>query len=83
MSSLKDFRSTQIVDYQKAVQSCPPVSKLLLEHIKKMFSRRSIKPTEITMQQELVYQAGIDKVIEYLRGQNERQEKAITETRTK
>ena len=83
MNSLKDLRSAQIVDYEKAVRSCPPVSKALLAHLEKMFSRKMIKPTEPTMQQELVYQAGIDKVIEYLRKQNDRQEREVASTRTK
>jgi len=83
MSSLKDFRSPQTVDYEKALRDCPGVSKQLIAYLERMFSRKSIKPTEPTMQQELVYQAGIDKVLEHLRSQNERQEQEIKIGRTK
>ena len=83
MSSLKDLRSAQTADYNKALSQCPPVSKQLLAYLDKMFTRRLIKPTEPTMQQELVYQAGVDKVIEHLRSNNERQEKEVASTRTK
>jgi hypothetical protein len=88
VSLLDDLRSkTNTVGdteaYKKALGDCPPVSAGLLAYLDKMFSRRSIKPNEPTMQQELVFQAGVDKVLQHLRGQNERQEQDIRSQRTK
>lgn len=88
MSLLNDLRSkneiinkviqdTKISDYNKMLLTCPPISERLLQYLEKMFSRRYIKPNDPCMQQELVFQAGIDKVIQHLRSQNERQEKEI------
>ncbi len=90
-SLLNDLRSAQKIeirdkgleDYVRVIQECPPVSNIMLEHLDKMFSRKSIKPTSPTMEQELVYQAGIDKVLAYLRSANERQEKEQQEIRTR
>lgn len=89
MSLLNDLRSKSnpIKDevteaYNRTLRECPPVSAALIAYLEKMFARRYIKPNEPMMQQELVYQAGVDKVIQHLRSQNERQEKEIKNPRT-
>ena len=69
--------------FNKALRECPPVSAALLMYLEKMFARKQIKPNDPTMQQELVFQAGIDKVVMHLRSQNDRQENEIREARTK
>ena len=90
MSLLSDLRSktkqtaeANTKDYQKALRECPPVSASLVAYLEKMFSRRQIKPNDPTMQQELVFQAGVDKVIMHLRSQNDMQEQRVREERTK
>jgi len=89
-SLLNDLRSHQITasakateDYLSAIQECPPVSNAMIEHLKKMYTRKIIKPTSSTMSQELIYQAGIDKIITYLENANTRQEKEQQDIRTK
>ena len=89
-SSLKDLKSRirdkpdeAIEAYQRALNECPPVSSALLAYLDKMFARRKIKPNDPTMQQELVFQAGIDNVVMHLRSQNERQERNVKQIRTK
>ncbi len=69
--------------YQKALRECPPVSAALLAYLDNMFARKPIPPTSPSLQQELVFQAGIDKVLMHLRSRNEQQERNIRETRTK
>lgn len=83
MSSLDDLRSKHLKDYNTAILKCPPVSKQLLDYLEKMFSKKAIKPTSPTMEQELVYQAGIDQIINHLRNQNARQEDEIMKKRIK
>lgn len=89
-SLLEDLRSKKMttVDaqaeaYNKALLDCPPVSAALIVYLNRMFARRYIKPNDPTMQQELVFQAGIDKVVQHLGNQNDRQEKEIRDSRTK
>lgn len=87
MSLLEDLRSRQKSDktlmYQQVVDECPPISKALLVYLEKLFARKTIHHLEPMMQQALVFQAGIDKVINHLRSRNEAQEKEIKSTRTK
>lgn len=90
MSSLLDdlrlqqhTKAKQLVDYEKTISECPPVSKALIQYIERMFSRKLILPTSPSMQQELVYQAGIDKVIAHLRSQNDKQERTLRESHVK
>ena len=90
MSLLDDLKSKHLTkdkdslsNYNKAIRECPPVPKALLEYLDRMFSRKMIRPTSPTMEQELVYQAGIDNIIQHLRSQNDRQEQEIRQSRTK
>lgn len=89
-SLLEDFRSknkqkadASLDEYNAACRTCPPVSQLLLDHLDMMFSRKDVHHTDPTMSQQLIIQAGIDKVIKHLRRQNDRQEKEAREARTK
>lgn len=86
MSSLGSSKSKlidqRVQSYIEATQQCPPVSKALIAHLDKMFSAKSIPPTSPSMQQELVFQAGIEKVKDYLKDQNARQERDIKEIHT-
>ena len=86
-TSLESLRSQhnpgRTAEYQKEIAQCPPISKLLLAHLRKMFSRPTLKPTKDTMAQELIYQHGIDKVLDYLETVNERQENEIRKERVK
>jgi hypothetical protein len=89
MSLLNDLRSRnstpdEVTDaYDKAVRECPPVSASLIAYLEKMFSLKYIKPNVPTMQQQLVFQAGQDRIIKHLRSQNERQEQEVRSIRTK
>ena len=87
-SLLDDLKSRQpikttLADYQKSLSECPPVSKALIEYLERMFSRKVINPTSASMQQELVFQAGIDSVLLHLRNRNDRQEELIRVDRVK
>lgn len=82
-SKNRDSTDTVAEAFNKALRECPPVSAALLMYLEKMFARKQINPTNPSMQQELVYQAGIDKVVMHLRSQNDRQEREVRETRIK
>lgn len=88
MSLLNDLKSKQKkkslddVAYARALQDCPPVSAALLAYLDKMFARKYIEPNNPNMSQELIFQAGIDKIKNHLRTQNDRQEKEIRDNRT-
>lgn len=72
----------RVKDYTDAIHSCPPVSKALIAHLDRMFSRKTVLPTSPSMQQELVFQAGIEKIKDYLKEQNARQERETSELQT-
>ncbi len=89
-SLLDDFKSKQAIKqleqdkaYDVAVRECPPVSRQLLAHLDKMFHRRQIPPTSPSLANELIFQAGINQIKDYLRMQNSRQEEDFINTRTK
>lgn len=68
---------------QQRVAQCPPVSKVLLEHLKQMFAPRQLKPSDPSLVNELVMQHGVERVIKYLEARNAEQEKNTRESFTK
>ncbi len=82
-SLLDDFKLSRSTEYRKLEQECPPISQQLLGHLDKMFARKTILPTSPTIGNELIYQAGVEKVLDYLRRQNGRQEDRIRADRIK
>jgi hypothetical protein len=54
--------------------ACPPIQPLLIQHLKQRFQpARKIRPDHPQLQQLLMVQYGVEKVIDYLEGQYDRQ----------
>lgn len=74
-SPLEATRRKILSDYEKQVQGAPPVSRALLLHIESMFYPPDVSPGDPNIKEKLVFQHGIERVLKYLRGLHERQEK--------
>jgi len=77
MSSLTDFKNKRLQDYEQRVSQAPPISAALLQHMESMFVPERLNPDDPYMNNKLVFQAGINRVLDYMRGLHERQEKEI------
>ncbi len=75
IQDIKIVPGRSVEECQKMIEGAPPVSVMLLDYIERMFKAKAINPTSPTMQQELIYQAGIEKVKMHLRSLHEQQSK--------
>ena len=71
---LYEFREKHLKEYEQVIDSAPPVSKALLHHIESMFVPAEIHPGDPGIKEKLVFQHGIERVLNYMRGLHERQE---------
>lgn len=78
-SALENFRGKGLKEYEQVVADAPPVSAALLRHIQNMFSPPEIPPGDPTMEQKLVFQHGIERVLRYMKSLHDRQEKYAKE----
>lgn len=66
-------------EFLKKVNQCPAVSRQLIHHLKQMFAQKQISPATPSISNELIFQHGIDRVINYLEARNADQEKDTRE----
>lgn len=83
MTSLEDLRQKRLDDFLQKIDNFPPVSAQLVAAVSAMFTPEKIHPSDPQMANKLIYQAGIDSVIDFLRKRHERQEAEIRREYTK
>ena len=84
MSALSDFKQNtvdpRLVDFERINNEAPAVSKVMLRHLEQVFQPIPIQPGKTPyLSDHLIFQAGVNSVIEHMRGLNERQERAARE----
>ena len=78
-SALEHLRGKGLKEYEQMIEAAPPVSAALLRHIDNMFVPPDIPPDDPAMEQKLVFQHGIERVLKYLKNLHDRQEKYAKE----
>ena len=74
-SALENLRGRGLKEYEQIQEGAPPVSAALLRHIENMFTPPDVSPGDPAMEQKLVFQHGIERVIKYLKNLHNRHEK--------
>ena len=72
-SPLEVTRHKAVHEYQKTIESAPPISALLLLHLNQMFSPPELNPGDPEISQKLIYQHGVERVLKYLKGVHDKQ----------
>jgi len=84
MSALSDFRQNtvdpRLVDFERICNEAPAVSVVMLKHLEKVFSTPEVRPGTPYLSDHLIFQAGVQSVLNHMRGLNERQENNARET---
>lgn len=81
-SALENFRgnaSKGLKEYEQLQAGAPPVSEALLRHMNKMFTPPDLQPGDPAMEQKLVFQHGIERVLKYMKSLHDRQEQYAKE----
>jgi hypothetical protein len=78
-SALEHLRGKGLKDYEQMIEEAPPVSAALLRHMQKMFTAPDVPPGDPALEQKLVFQHGIERVLNYMKNLHDRQEKYAKE----
>lgn len=78
-----DSASSRDVAYKEALKACPPVPMALVDHLDRVFVDPTWTPTMQSFQEQLIFQAGVNKVKRYLKDRLLSQEAAARAARTK
>lgn len=78
-TALENFRGKGLKEYEQLIEEAPPVSAALLRHVQNMFTPPDLQPGDPTMEQKLIFQHGIERVLKYLKNLHDRQEKYAKE----
>jgi hypothetical protein len=82
-SLLEGLRQKSLKDYEQVVENAPPISRALLDHMNKMFVAPEVPPSDPQIKEKLLFQHGIERVLNYMRGLHDRQERAAKEQYSK
>lgn len=64
-------------EYVQELDTCPAVSRALLEYLDRLFTAPVLMPGTPDMAQHLIYQHGIEAVKNHLKALNEKQEAEV------
>lgn len=78
-SLLEDYRRKSVKDYEHTIDNAPPISRAMLDHMNTMFAPPEIPPGDPSIKEKLLFQHGIERVLNYMRGLHDRQEKDVRE----
>lgn len=82
-SLLENYRRQNVKEYEQKIDNAPPVSAALLSHMESMFVAPEVSPNDPQLKDKLVFQHGIERVLKYMRGLHDRQEKVAKERYSK
>ena len=83
MNSLKHTLRDPLEDYRLQLSKAPEIQKKLIDFIKQNFTPVKITPDLPELANHIIYQAGIDRVIEFMEGIYETQDREIREQYSK
>jgi len=73
----------RLVDFEQVRSEAPAVSLGMIKYLETMFTDPKIKPGIDHMSDHLIFQQGINSVLDHMRSLNERQEARIREQYSK